>query len=684
MAQSVPAPTLPKAIGDMLLELSVAVQRRAMYPGGHPSLESAEKRLMTRLAPVLAARSTLAVGVARDRLVIDGVTTDARQPVHRALAERLHTHRIAGLELHDGLSIDETAEFLSRLATDPDKVDRDKADNDSREWAHIRIVRQAYSRLAMRDDEFAGGGPTGLNRPAQLWFELAQAALLGGDTQCGPVSPESAPADMAHAINTIKAESSYDQAVIGYLLRIAAELKTADPVETAALRTQVSDLVTNLSQDALRRLLVMGGDLAQRRTFLMDATSGMAVDAVLNLAAAAATVSRRAISLPLMRLLTKLASHARQGTAPVRASADSAFRDHVRDMIAGWTLPDPSPGAYGQILDTMASPGANGPISSGITQTAEPERVVEICLELHSATDALWDAVTAIVARGQIHQLLDMLDAADPESPLPGLIRKRVATPEHFRQLLASPALDPARLQDFAKRVGKPAIVALLDALVDADSRAARRRLLDILAKLGDDIGPALVERLNPRAPWYVIRNFLILVGHLTDWPAGFSATPFAVHADPRVRREALRLMLRRHETRAAGILAAIADNDPALARLGLDAAVKHCPSNVCSRIVQRLQAESFAPELQGPAVQAIAASGQAAALDCLLGLASVRTRWLKRERVAPKSPVVLAALSALAVHWTSDPRAVALVGRAAHSSDRDIRAAAGHEGVAA
>jgi hypothetical protein len=671
MAQPVPAPALPKAIGDMLLELSVAVQRRAMYPGGHPSLESAEKRLMTRLAPVLAARSTLAVGVARDRLVIDGITTDARQPVHRALAERLHTHQIAGLELHDGLSIEETAQLLSRLASDPEKIEKEE-----HEWAHIRIVRQAYSRLAMRDDEFAGEGPTGLTRPAQLWYELAQAALIGGDDQHGgPASPESAPTDMARAINTVKAESSYDKAVIGYLLRIAAELKSADPVETAALRTQVSDLVTNLSQDALRRLLVMGGDLAQRRAFLMDATSGMAVDAVLNLAAAAATVSRRAISLPLMRLLTKLASHARQGSAPVRASADGAFRDHVRDMIAGWTLPDPSPGAYGDILDAMASPGAHGPISSGITQTAEPERIVEICLELHSATDALWDAVTAIMARGQIHQLLDLLDAADPESPLPGLIRKRIATPEHFRELLASPSLDAARLQDFARRVGKPAIIALLDALVEADSRAARRRLLDILATLGDDIGPAIVERLTPRAPWYVIRNLLILVGHLSEWPAGFSATAFAVHSDVRVRREALRLMLRRRESRAAGILAAIADNDAALARLGLDAAIKHCPSNVCARIVQRLESDAFPPELELAAVQAIATSGQAAALTCLLGLASVRTRWLKRERIAPKSPVVLAALAALATHWNTDPRAVALVARAARSSDRDIRA---------
>lgn len=664
-------PSLPKAIGDLLLELSVAVQRRAMYPGGHPTLESAEARLMTRLAPVLAARSTLAVGVARDRLVIDGIPTDARQPVHRALAERLHTHQIAGIELHDGLSIDETAALLSRLASDPDQQPRD----DTQEWQHVRIVRQAYERLAMRDDEFAGDGPRGLPRPAQLWFELAQATLLAGEHGGGDATPETTPTELARAINTRGQQTAYDQVVIGYLLRIAAELRTADPIETAALRTRVSDLVVNLSQDALRRLLAMGGDLAQRRAFLLDAASGMAVDAVLNLAAAAATVSRRAISQPLMRLLTKLAGHARQGSSSVRASADTAFRDHVRDMIAGWTLPDPSPGPYGQILDSMAIPGALGPIASGITQVAEPERVLELCLDLQSTTDALWDAVTAIIARGDIHEVLDVLDGADPESPLPGLIRNRIATPEHFRRLLDSPALDTARLQEFAKRVGKPATVALLDALVESNSRAARRRLLDVLATLGDDIGPALVERLAAGAPWYVQRNLLILVGHLPTWPAGFSATPFAVHADGRVRREALRLLLRRRETRAAGILAAIHDTDPALARLGLDAAAKQCPLNVVARIAQRLEAGTFPPELRGPAVQAIAGTGQAAALACLLHLASVRTRWLKRERVAQKSPVVLAALSALATHWTGDARVATLIARAARHSDHEIRA---------
>src|SRR5438046_7456403 len=90
----------------------------------------------------------------------------------------------------------------------------------------------------------------------------------------------------------------------------------------------------------------MGGDFAQRRQFVSDAADGMAVDAVLDILKAAAESSQEAISHSLVRLLSKLAVHAEAGAAPVRPQADAALREQVQRLLAGWTLPDPTPGAY--------------------------------------------------------------------------------------------------------------------------------------------------------------------------------------------------------------------------------------------------------------------------------------------------------------------------------------------------
>ncbi len=691
---------------ELLVELSVAVQRRVMYPGGHPSLVAGERRLIQHLTTLLAQRQLLVIGVAREQLIIDGIATEVRQPLLRALAERLHAHHIAGVKFIDGVTATEATELVARIARDPrDIAEQREAPSVtaiSSQWVHIQLFRQAYERLTLSEEEGTEAtGVHGMPRATQLWLDLAQAAMSAGDT---PGDVDTDPAAMARAIDARTtgagggasgsgsgtrgdaragaSDSAYEQVVIGHLMQIADEIRTTQSPETAALRERVSRLVTTLSPQAMQRLLSMGGNLAQRRAFLVDATAGMAVDAVLTLTLAASTASQRAISQPLTRLLVKLASHAQHGAPPLRSAADPAFRDHVRDLVEGWTLPDPTPGGYGDVLDSMSRPTEMGPITSGITQRCEPERVLEMCLDLRNASPPLWEAIAALITRGDIILVLDTLDAVPPENPLPGVIRTRIATLEHFRRLLQAPTADVRRIEDFARRVGTPATEALLDALGEASTRTARRRLLDVLGHLGEAIGPAVVARL-PNATWYVQRNLLMIVAGLPVWPPGFSPLPYASHTDARVRREALRALLKHPALRTVGIMTAIADVDPQLVRLGLDAAARECPPAVVPRLVQRIDARSLSPELQSLAVQVLATSPTSAALHCLLGLATRRTRWLRRERIAHRSPVVLAALTGLATQWAHEPNAARVLAKAAGSSDREIRGATASQSVA-
>src|SRR2546426_6824495 len=141
-------------------------------------------------------------------------------------------------------------------------------------WPHVQLHAVTYERLELTDQ--AGPVGEGDARAAQLWVGLARAALATAPEDTRPTPTE--PAVIAQAIDQhSKAEATgYDQVIVGYLLQIAAELKTAGSAEAAALRRRTSRLIRTLKPETLQRLVGMGGDFAQRRQFVSDAADRMA------------------------------------------------------------------------------------------------------------------------------------------------------------------------------------------------------------------------------------------------------------------------------------------------------------------------------------------------------------------------------------------------------------------------
>src|SRR5205085_5999077 len=106
----------------------------------------------------------------------------------------------------------------------------------------------------------------------------------------------------------------------------------------------------------LERLLKMGGVVSQRTRFVLDATAGMAVDAVVDIVKAVAeSGENQHVSHSMVRLLQKFASHAELGGVQARPQADEALREHTRRLIGEWSLTDPNPESYREALEGMAS-----------------------------------------------------------------------------------------------------------------------------------------------------------------------------------------------------------------------------------------------------------------------------------------------------------------------------------------
>lgn len=680
---------LSRELRDFLIQLSIALHRHAMYPDGHPSLGPTVEHVMGLLNDLLTTRDTLSLGIARNQLVIEGVATDPKNPVLTELASRMHRHHIGALTLRRGVSHPELHEFLHAAAQDPDRtgrpVGRDPHYHDTL-WPHLRLYPLNYERLRFVGDDLPGdetdASRATRTRAAQLWLGLARAALASGETRGGARAPggggddddmeNTDPTVVAQAISAHERDAAYDQVIVGYMLQIAEQLKAGQVPESAGLRRRVSRMVSTLESGTLQQLLEMGGDAAQRRQFLLSAAEGLAADAVVDLVRAAATTSQQTVSHSLLRMLQKLARHAESGHGRRQATADASVREQIGRLIGDWSLHDPNPEAYRVALQRMSTATPVFATSADARYLPEPRRVVEMALEVNAMGEPVARAADELVLKGDLKWLLETLRAASAPTAVAAL-QARYVTPTQVEQILAQEPVPAALLDELLPHLGVMAAEPMLDALIRAESTQTRRLLIDRLIKLGSAIGPAVVRRLDDER-WYVTRNMLALLGELPSLPEGLDAGPYTAHADSRVRREALRILLREPDTRDRAICIGLADPDDHAVRLALTAAARGCPDAAIPLLVTRAASGSN-PDQRITAIRVLAATAHPGALETLLRLTAPR-RGLLGLRLPPKTREYLAALSAL-TRFAHDPRAREALALAARARDPEIVQAA-------
>ncbi len=684
--------TLSRDLANFLVELSIAFHKHAIYPAGHPLLAHAVDTVTTKLWGLLADRPTLSIGIARRQLIIEGVATDPSHPLLHELANKLHRHHLGAVKFSAGITREELSDALATLAVDAGRMEHAlglEADELSKRWLHVRVFPLTYDKLELLDEEGDETAPPvegqmRAGRAAQLWVGMARAALAADTADQPEAGGEGEddrslePVAVAKAIDEHQREVAYDQVIVGYMLQIADELKTAKGTETAALQKRISKMVGALQPDTLGRLLEMSGDNRQRRKFVLDASQGMTVDAVVDLVKAAADAEHQTISHSLVRMFSKLAQHTRDVDVTRRTLADSSLREQVRRLITDWSLDDPNPGAYGLVLQEISRQAPAGENRTGISLVCEPERIVKMGLEVGVLGTRVEHAVTALLGRGRVAELLDILDAAPYPAVADGIWRE-IEQSDTLRNVLAEDRIDFALLSRMVKRMRLAAITPMLDALEVADDARTRERLLDLVVSVGDDTGPYLSARL-PTAAAALQRDLLIALGRLSRLPAHLELGPYQQHPESIVRREAVRLMLKQEGTRDATIAAAVTDPDDRTAFLALTAAQERCPEGAVPLIMARVDRGELDASLRALGIRAVAGchgpQRDTVVLPWLLALVRRYTKWLRRPKLNDKTPEVLAALGALASFWREHPDTRDVLAMAMRSSDADIRQA--------
>ena len=690
---------LSRELADYLVELSIAMHKHAIYPPGHPLLEGAVDAVSRKLWGLLVDRPALSIGVARRQLVIEGVATDPNHPLLQELAHKLHRHHLGAVKWVRGVERTEIADVLATLAMDAGRMEQPlgmMTDQLADRWDHVRLYALTYDRLELLDDESdkPPENQMGAGRAAQLWVGLARAALAAGTSNGLDDSTPLEPSVVARAIDEHQREQAYDQVIVGYMLQIANELKAGDaggtPAESAALQNRISRMVGALRPETLTRLLEMGGDTAQRRRFVLDASQGMSADAVVDLLKAAAAAEKQTVSHSMIRVLSKMARHAEASTEANRAVADRSLRESVSRLVGQWSLDDPNPEAYRAVLEHASRgampngggmPNASAPDGAGAV-LCEPERIMQMALELGAMGPALWRAVERLTRDGGAARLVELLDGA-PDPPTVAAVLQRISADGTIQRLLRGDRIDFGIVERLVRLVGIGIVPLLLEAAEEATDTKARERFYDFVANAGAKaISPTarrLAEASQAGGRTSVQRELIALLGRLltpeTPLPPEIDLRRFLRHEDAPVRREAVKLLLRSAK-RDEAMLAALADSDSRIVYLALTAAHERCPREGISLIRARVERGELDAALRALGIRAVAILRTPDTLRWLIDRATARSALLRRRRLLPTTPEVLAAITAICAGWRQDAEAQEVIALASRSRISEIRTA--------
>lgn len=655
------APPLARDLAGFLTAFAAALQRAQMYPEGHPTLDRAVDQMLRFLVPMLAERHTATFAVAPNQVFVGAAASDPEHPMLREMAGRLFRRNVGSIRLARGITREEAVAALIVLT-------RDGPDLLPHRSSHVEVEPLNFAGLTLDQLEPDPAGGSGVSSAA-IWPALARAILGESAIAHGGTAPD--PEPVALAFDALPATPARDGAVMQYLHDAADASRDRTSPQAQQIRRQVTGLLERLRPATVERLLRRDLDEAGRHRLVRALASLVSATGTLGMLRAAAVIEGREISLPLDRLISKLARHAEHGPASSRHLAEDQLVAVVGDLLASWGSPG---GPLIEPLDHLPPPLVPG-LSGAEAYRSDPMRLVTMQLDTGSLDEAAGRAVGVLVSRGAVRPLVDLLGQLPAADPLGGSYRSLVVTTGTLAALLSNPTVDVEAVELLAPEVGAASIPLLLDALAGSEERSVRRRLLQLLAHFGNEVVPEVTRRL-PEGPWYFQRNLLRLLQMLPDPPEESLAVEYSRHSDARVRVEGFRLLMRHPQARARGIVEGLSDPDISGVRVAVMAAGEDCPAAAAPLLLRGLQERRIEPGLVPSAIRALGPMVEIPEVAEVLLAHAGRKLPLVGWRVAAKSKESMAALSAIARHWGDDPRCAPLLARARRHPDPEIREA--------
>lgn len=649
------APTDPPAVSAevvaFLAQLAVGLHKIRAYPAGHPMRRAAVEVAYRALGTVVAD-GPCRLGVSRTQLVVDGAATDPDHFVLRDLAARLHRAQVGSVTFEPGVAEAEFTTLLEQLAAESAGARGETTGLAIEGTDHIRVAPIAFDALSL------AGGESGTSEVDHHWQQLAEVV--------GQPGGASASADFAQAMAERLASPEGRQAVAAAVERLGKWAQADDGESRVATETRLRDLLATIPPEALQRLL--GIDAGRRDSLrkLLPAVDWLPTMALIDVVETAAITRTEGISSVLLRLLTKLA---RNNGGDQRSPAGRELRGLVRSLLDSWTLEDPNTRANLALLEALSRRDPAAPTRT--TEGDEPFRIVKMAVELGVGGDHLDEAVEQLVGAGNTDELV-ALAAAEPGGA-PDLLAL-VAAPPLCRRVLADRRVSLPSIETVLGRVGPEQAVFLTERLLASDWPEVKARLADVLLSERFGNGAEMLRRIESGTADEQ-RGLLDTLAEVGRTPTGLSLKRHLESADAALRLAAFRLALAGPE-RDQFLPQALGDADERIVRLAIDRGLERFPRQALARLMSLLNGPRRSEALRAHAVAILTQFDEPTIREWLLSGLVVQGGWLRRARLAPASPIVLAKLAVLAARWAGGPEVDRVLAMARRSGDPAVLAA--------
>ena len=652
-------------LSALLIELNIARRNARSYPKGHPVIIASLQKVLTRYNLLLDFASEITIGVARDTLIVEGISFEKANPVFRDFARILFDLGIGTLVLRPGISLEELRNFILLLGLRREDVQ--KHGGIENVWLKSRIVTLSvrpirYDLFSSTDKDFIAA-PAHSASAKSLWERFARYVIREGADMDSDMSEDGFDPELVAAIlngqhdHRLSAGSTTDtlDALADLMCRLSPA--TAGDQSDNSSYDKLGTLVSSLNPDLRRQFL--------KSSFAADTDDNPAVrelvnhlsnDAILDVLE---DVNRQNISMPpvVVGLLQRLAEDGVRHQTPSgidAAGADDQDMEKIRTLFREHAAEEFTPDAYQQKLNRIMAGDTLLRLQDEAVElgTLEPHfvesHISEIILQImmtepndgseNSLARKLGDTCAYFLETGEYGKLLNVMrQSSGPDVPAVFSDELQIifSGQSFLEEIIAGLATwgKPrfGQIREMIHHVGHPFVDVLLDRLAVESSMSQRRFIMDRLIEFGPAARDAVIGRLSDTR-WYFLRNLLIILRSMDDPSVVDQLRPVLRHNNPQVRQEVLKILLKCNDTGAEEQLLRDLDSSVPAVQLAAVSLASACAS----------------PEILKKLVAILNRSGFSAA-DCELKSAVAKTLGeIGKVEVLPELAKILGASSML------------------------------------
>lgn len=569
-----------KLLASLIIGLNLSLRYFKSYPVGHPIINASLDKVVALYAQLMKAHDEIVVAAAKNALLVENASLDKENLVFRDFARVLFEHGIGALTFHKGLNVEELRSFYLILGLNREELSAQGGIEKVWEQAHIT----ALGMRAIRYDLFsatADDALTGSLKMEQsgegLWERFARG-LLGGSLGFGDADDAAGidPKLLAQALNRRYRESGAredDEYIDIFADLIEPEEEgREDGTNLSTPGSRIAAFVANLDPGLRRTFLSKSFDIGALGTHAaLEDILGHMPDQVI--AGILDDIGSGRVTVPpaIMTLLQRLSLHSASeahDSLPFSQIAEDDAQEKLRIIFSEHAAEEPrSPEDGGTALPRSSSGVAFSSLLQelGLLRETMQADWLENCVgqiilrlvavaddpaETESLAQNLGDMCGYLLQTGDYHQLLGIIEQAN--SPALPLAFREHLTERFSRRDFLEEVLNglttwgKSRFEDIrllVETVGTPFIGPLLDSLAEEENMSLRRFMMDCLLEFGPAAKESILARLGDQR-WYYLRNLLIMLRALDDPEIVPHIRPLVMSRNPKVRQDALRILL--------------------------------------------------------------------------------------------------------------------------------------------